>query len=163
MIVVTESQSLIDIAIQQTGSALAVFDYSVLNEVSITDVLIAGNHIKEVPQKEYESFNFEDIIKKYINPRSLEINVIQSQSLLDIAIQTDGCVLAVFDYAIANGISITDGLDPGRKLKMPISDEFRYNDLANYFKSTNRMIATYQQEPTNILEYLFPGEFPFSF
>lgn len=163
MIVVTESQSLIDIAIQQTGSALAVFDYSVLNEVSITDVLIAGNHIKEVPKKEYESFNFEDIIKSYINPRSAEINVIQSQSLLDVAIQTDGCVLAVFDYAIANGISITDGLEPGQKLKMPISDEFRYNDLANYFRSNNRLIATNQKETTNILVYLFPGEFPFSF
>ena len=163
MIVVTDNQSLIDIAIQQTGSALAVFDYSVINEVSITDILTAGNHIKEVPKKEYESFDFYELNKKYFKPRSLEITVIQNQSLMDIAVQNDGCVLAVFDYAIANGISITDGLDPGQKLKMPISEEFRYNDLASYFKSNNTFISTYQKETTNILEYLFPGEFPFSF
>jgi LysM repeat protein len=65
----------------------------------------------------------------------------ENQSLFDIAVQEDGSVLAVFEWALANGLSITDVLEPGQKLKAPKSS-FRNGDLANYFKGRNQQVAT---------------------
>ena len=62
------------------------------------------------------------------------ITVLSNQSLLDIAIQEDGNVLAAFEWALANGISITEELVPGQKLIVPSSVN-RDNDIAQYFKS----------------------------
>jgi capsid protein len=69
------------------------------------------------------------------------INVIENQSLLDIAIQEDGSVMAAFDWALKNGLSITDDLVPGQKLLIPNS-VFRNADVANYFKGKKQMVAT---------------------
>jgi hypothetical protein len=67
--------------------------------------------------------------------------VIENQSLLDIAIQEDGSVLAAFDWAFANGLSITDDLFPGQKLIAPVS-AYRNADVANYFLGKRQLIAT---------------------
>lgn len=69
------------------------------------------------------------------------INVSSNQSLFDIAIQEDGNVLAVFDWALANNISITDMLVSGQQLKAQ-SSNYRDTDVANYFKGKNQMVAT---------------------
>lgn len=66
---------------------------------------------------------------------------IENQSLFDVAVQEDGCFLAVFEWALANGLSVTDELAPGQKLAAPNS-EFRNNDVADYFKGRNQMVAT---------------------
>ncbi|WP_269222000.1 hypothetical protein [Flavobacterium sp. IMCC34518] len=65
----------------------------------------------------------------------------ENQSLFDIAVQEDGSVLAVFEWALANGLSITDILEPGHKLTVPKSN-FNNIDVANYFKGRNHKIAT---------------------
>lgn len=69
------------------------------------------------------------------------IYVIENQSVLDVAIQEDGSVMAAFEWALKNGLSITDDLAPGQKLSVPISS-FRNADVANYFKGRKQNIAT---------------------
>lgn len=67
--------------------------------------------------------------------------VIQNQSLLDIAIQEDGSVLAAFDWAFVNGLSITDALSPGQSLIAPNS-VYKNTEVANYFKGKTQQLAT---------------------
>jgi len=89
--------------------------------------------------------------------------VIPFQSFFDIAIQEDGSVSAAFDWAVANGISITDELFPAQKLIAPNS-EYRYIEVANYFKGKQQMLATgfnlenidFPMEPTGI-DYMIIG------
>lgn len=69
------------------------------------------------------------------------MNTIIDQSLFDIAIQEDGSVLSTFEWAIKNGLSITDNLGPGQKLSTPIS-AFRNDEVARYFTGKRQMIAT---------------------
>jgi hypothetical protein len=69
------------------------------------------------------------------------ITAVSNQSLLDIAIQEDGNILAAFEWALANGISITDMVDSGQKLNAP-SSRYRNADVANYFKGKSQMVAT---------------------
>jgi hypothetical protein len=161
-----QNQTLLDVAVLETGTALSVFDYAFVNNISITSLLDPGTVINDIPKKQYEAFEFYELVQKYIDKRSDLIAVIENQSLMDIAVQSDGCVLAVFDYAFANSLSITDVITPGQKLKQPSTTLFRYNDLANYFKDSSKNITTYKFLPSaepNVLEYLFPGEFPLSF
>lgn len=66
---------------------------------------------------------------------------IENQSLFDVAVQEDGSFLAAFEWALANGLSITDELVPGQKLIAPNS-ELRNNEVADYFKGRNQMVAT---------------------
>jgi hypothetical protein len=49
----------------------------------------------------------------------MEVRVLNGQSLFDIAVQAAGSVEAVFDIALANGIGITDELQPGTVLVIP--------------------------------------------
>ena len=67
--------------------------------------------------------------------------VLHNQSLLDIAIQEDGSVMAAFEWALSNALSITDELQSGQELVSPNSS-FRNADVANYFKGKNQMVAT---------------------
>ena len=69
------------------------------------------------------------------------ITVLSNQSLLDIAIQEDGNILAAFEWAVANGVAITDMLVSGQKLNAPNSS-YRNADVANYFKGKSQMVAT---------------------
>lgn len=69
------------------------------------------------------------------------ITAVSNQSLLDIAIQEDGNVLAAFEWAVANGISITDVLVSGQKLKT-LNSSYRNSEVANYFKGKSQMVAT---------------------
>ncbi|MDP3679780.1 MAG: hypothetical protein Q8R22_02970 [Flavobacterium sp.] len=69
------------------------------------------------------------------------ITVIPEQSLLDIAVHDNGNVLAAFETAFANGLSITAELFPGQKLVAPSSIN-RNAEVANYFKGKKQMIAT---------------------
>lgn len=69
------------------------------------------------------------------------IYAIENQSVLDVAIQEDGSVMAFFEWALKNGLSITDELTPGQQLVSPNSS-FRNAEIANYFKGKKQMIAT---------------------
>jgi hypothetical protein len=71
----------------------------------------------------------------------MQKQVIHNQSLFDVAVQEDGSVMAAFERAFINGLSVTDELAPGRQLIDPIS-VFKNRDVANYFEGKNQMIAT---------------------
>ncbi len=68
-----------------------------------------------------------------------EITVLNNQSLFDISVQEYGTIEGVFEIALANGLSVTDKLTVGQKLKIPeidpaliqteIVDYYRRNDI----------------------------------
>lgn len=134
-----ENQTLIDIAIQCTGSADAAYDIALLNGLSVSDILVPGIDLI------LPSVINPDVVAYYstkaISPatawldnvgRVLSaadviisdetllttdlITTLEGQTLIDIAIQTCGSADAVFDLAVANGMSISDDLMPGTKL-----------------------------------------------
>ena len=63
------------------------------------------------------------------------VTVFSGQSLLDIAVQTAGSADAVILLALANNISITDGLEAGGTLletgviNRPVADYFRVKSI----------------------------------
>lgn len=80
------------------------------------------------------------------------ITVIANQSLLDLAIQENGNVDAVFDLAVANNISITEILSPGKEI-IPVKSDYSNFETANYFKGRSKKIATgLNFEDSEILE-----------
>ena len=72
--------------------------------------------------------------------------VIPNQSFFDVAVQEDGSVLNAFEWAIKNGFSITDDLDPGQNLIAPNSS-YKNTEVADYFKGKKQMIATAMKKP----------------
>ena len=68
MITVIENQSLLDIAIEYYGNAIAAIDLAVANNISITDVINAGNTLQQ-PKIEYKNFE----VFQYFNSRKLKI------------------------------------------------------------------------------------------
>lgn len=71
----------------------------------------------------------------------MQTKVLHNQSLLDIAIQEDGSVMAAFEWAFKNALSITDELEAGRELVSPNSS-LRNADVADYFKGKRHLVAT---------------------
>jgi capsid protein len=69
------------------------------------------------------------------------INVIEHQSLFDIGVRESGSVLTAFDWAIKNGLSITDSLTPGQQL-IEVVSAYSNADVGSYFKERNQMVAT---------------------
>ncbi|WP_348814057.1 hypothetical protein [Flavobacterium maritimum] len=161
-ITAVKNQTLLDIAIKESGTALAAWDYAIVNGLSITDSLDPGQVIRQINQEQYETYLLTELIEKYVDQRAQTVIVIENQCLLDIAMQEDGSALAAFDWALNNRIAITDTLFPGQKTYMPKSEEFRDITNVNYFKSRKSKIATFERIP-RIFEYYLPGEFPYSF
>lgn len=58
------------------------------------------------------------------------ITVSQRQSLLDLALQYGGSMEAAMEIAAANGVSITDDLNDGQQLAMPVPQN---KDVTNYY------------------------------
>jgi hypothetical protein len=48
MITIIENQSLLDVALQENGNALAAFDLAIKNGINITDDLTPGQKLSEV-------------------------------------------------------------------------------------------------------------------
>lgn len=71
----------------------------------------------------------------------MSVRVISGQSLSDIAVQEDGTVETVFEWAVVNGKSITDKLTPGEILIAPES-ELKNKDIAGYFAGVQKKVAT---------------------
>jgi hypothetical protein len=69
----------------------------------------------------------------------MEIKVLNSQSLFDLAIQAAGSVEAVFDIALANGVGITDELVAGAAVVVPA---ILNRQVADYYKVNNIKPAT---------------------
>ncbi|MEN5434084.1 hypothetical protein ABE545_10615 [Sphingobacterium faecium] len=70
------------------------------------------------------------------------INIIENQTLFDLAVEQTGSVLSIIEMAMASGKSITDDLIPQEQVIVP---ESRYiiKDIVDYFKGKNYKIATH--------------------
>ena len=60
------------------------------------------------------------------------VTVLHNQSLFDISIRYTGTIENAFKIAVANGLSLTDELEPGAQLILPEDVEMN-NDVVNYF------------------------------
>ena len=69
------------------------------------------------------------------------ITVLNNQSLLDIAVQYTGTIENAFKIAVANGLSLTDELEPGEQLIIPADEEMN-NDVVSYFSAKGIQPAT---------------------
>jgi len=69
----------------------------------------------------------------------MEAIVLEGQSLFDIAIQECGSVEAVTAIAVLNDISVTDDLQVGQLLQIPMPVN---KQVAKYYKSHNLKPAT---------------------
>ena len=69
------------------------------------------------------------------------ITVLNNQSLLDIAVQYTGTIENAFKIAVANGLSLTDELQPGAQLIIP-SDVEMNSDVVSYFSGKGIQPAT---------------------
>lgn len=49
----------------------------------------------------------------------MKVTVLPRQTISDIAIQIYGDIRAVIDLAVANGIGVTDDIEPGTELECP--------------------------------------------
>lgn len=91
--------------------------------------------------------------------------VLHNQSILDIAIQEDGSVFAALNWSMSNGIPISEVLTAAQNITVPAMKENAFDEVANFFKNRNIIIATYsaQMEQQQLENYEFPqGEFPIS-
>jgi hypothetical protein len=71
----------------------------------------------------------------------LENNIIiEGQTFLDIVIQSRGSIEAMFDVAVDNGVSITEVLFPGQKIKTTLAPFNR--NIYNYYKAHGIYPAT---------------------
>lgn len=89
--------------------------------------------------------------------------VFNNQTLFDIAILNDGTIDSAFDWALVNGLSITDDLVPEQILINPNSI-YKIEKVADFFKYRNQNLGTaIRALNINNEQYGFPYGFPISF
>ena len=71
----------------------------------------------------------------------MKVIVLNNQSLIDVAIQHTGTIENAFKIAVANGLSLTDDLEPGEQLIIPEDVEMN-SDVVNYFSAKGIQPAT---------------------
>ncbi|MBU2526250.1 MAG: hypothetical protein KKC03_06590 [Bacteroidetes bacterium] len=69
------------------------------------------------------------------------------QSLLDIAIKETGSITSIFDFAIINGVGITDDIVPGSAIEIPTID-YGFKGVVDYYKTNRIFPATDIDEAT---------------
>jgi len=69
----------------------------------------------------------------------MQKNVLNDQSLLDVALQHLGDISAIFDLAQKNDISIADDLIPGMILEMPVKAKSK---VVDYYSNNDYKPAT---------------------
>lgn len=89
-----------------------------------------------------------------------EIVVLEGQSLFDLALQKGGSIEAVFDFAVVNGLSITDDIAPGMGLLPP---DAKRKQIVDYYSKHGLKPGTAVTGDINsgsIFSEEFPIEFP---
>lgn len=69
------------------------------------------------------------------------VTVLYNQSLFDISIRYTGTIENAFKIAVANGLSLTDELEPGAQLIIPEDVEMN-SDVVSYFAGKGIQPAT---------------------
>lgn len=156
-------QSLLDLAIQIAGSIEAAFDIAIAKGLSVTDTLDAGVEIDsiEVVNKMIVDYctqknlhpatdltqtaliiagSVDTLVPTPQNYKSASIvKALANQTVLDLAVQECGNVTAAIDFALKNGLSITDDLIAGNDYK---KTDVVSAKIALYFTQRNLHPAT---------------------
>lgn len=77
-----------------------------------------------------------------------EINVINNQSIFDIALVAYGNLEGVVSLCLENNLSLTDQLVPGQKIKVPEYAEAK-SEIVQYFEDRKINISTAITEQQN--------------
>ena len=164
MIIAGPEQSIINIATLEHGVGYA-FALALRNNISVTDVILAGQALEEPKFVKENYLSFEQLLIEKAIDILPSVTVYPNQSFVDIANQEDGSPFSAFERAVANGMNITDTLTPGYRTKS-IVPTLKNEITAKHFKGLGIKIATSILPKTttpSYLDYLFPGEFPYSF
>lgn len=156
-------QSLIDIAIQTSGSVEAAFDIAIAKGLSVTDNVDAGIEIDSVnviDKTIVDYFTMKNLkpatdltqsaliiagaVDTFVStPKNYKsvsvVKALANQTILDIAIQECGDVIAGFDFATQNGLSITDDLILGKDYK---KTDILNTKIVDYYAKRNLHPAT---------------------
>lgn len=81
-----------------------------------------------------------------------EIITYEGQTLLDIALQHTGDASKALDIALANGISLSDNLEPGATLTLP--DTQGNKAMTQYYTVNNIMPATSLETEIGGINYM---------
>jgi len=160
-----EHQTIIDLAIQCTGSAEAAFEMALLNGLSLTDDVVAGMDIEthgRASVLDVDVLNYftqkgicpataigvipelvVGTIDSFISYDDLlqndEVIVLDGQNFIDLATVYCGSADMAGEFALLNEMAVTETLEPGMKLKKPaVSDK----KVQAYFKTKNIQPAT---------------------
>lgn len=157
---VQAGQSLTDIAIQYLGSAEGVVQLARLNDLGVTDVLVAGSELTlpavidkrvlrvfsvggYVPASEFTSGSISITlpIQRYtIRTIAGNVAVVKAgQRLIDIAIQYLGSAEGLVSLAQLNNLSVGETLVPGTVLQLPAVINA---EVVNYFLTGGHEPAT---------------------
>ena len=179
---ILSGQTLFDIAVQYCGCADAAVGLAELNGLNLTDDLIPGQELMlpEVVNPDialyFQNRNIQPatlltvqaqvvgsvidtVIRDITTIQSNFINVIQGQTLFDIAIQSAGSAEAAFEMALLNSIGITDDLVPGTVL-LPAG--IFNKQIAAYYQNKQIKPATNlgsSPDKTRIFDYTFDFTF----
>ena len=80
----------------------------------------------------------------------MQIKVLHNQTLLDISIYLFGTAIGAMSLAIANDISLTDDLEVGQILNVPVNSDFEQRLIAEYFQNKGLKPATQLTEEINV-------------
>ncbi len=83
----------------------------------------------------------------------------EKQNIVDIAIQLGGSANAAYEIAKANGVSITDVLEPGQTINV---SEVNNADIARYYRVAGIKPETNAEQSTDFPR-LFDDEFSIEF
>ena len=142
-------QNFVDVVLAASGAINNLFEVAITNEVSI-DILPDPGTV----------FYYDDPMLQIGNPITKvlpftaarqKVVGIASQNLQDLTIQTKGSIELLFDFAIENNESITNGVLVGRNYFVPgVEGEV---EIVNYFKAREIKIATGNNNVTDVCIY----------
>lgn len=130
-VTVRDGQNLFDISTYKLLNVDQVFEVALLNGLSITDELVSGQviHLPEAKEQEHR----ETVLPEKTLQKVFVAYAKEKQTLFDIAVQYLGKVDAVFTIALLNELSITDVLESGQALVIPLP-EFEELETVEFFK-----------------------------
>ena len=71
----------------------------------------------------------------------MQKQILHNQSVLDLAIQSNGTVLSVFELMLKNGLSLTAELVPGQTIEI-VESVLKYNQIVDYLSGKQLVVAT---------------------
>ena len=163
MVKVKKGQTLLDIAVQETGSVENAYLIAVANNLSVTSVLNVADELVlpiGMPIIKKDIVIFSDGI---ITP--IKVKVKKLQTFFDLSVRWTGNVSNAYNIALANGNSVSDMPIVGEYIIIPASVVI-LNKVIQYYEQRDLMPATgliKMLSTTTILDYEFPLGFPISF